>query len=114
MENNQQKEQKKVLFWTRITGICSALIFICMAVLTLSFVSYQPRINGILGNLEEMTAELEQTGQELTKTLRSLNDQGLNEVYKTLENVQKIDIDRLNESIDSLYQVINPLANLFR
>lgn len=104
----------KILFWVRITGLCSVLAFACVLTLTVSFMQYRPRIKTVLSNLESVSAELESGSKELTKTLRSLNEQGLVQVYRTLDNIQKINIDRLNESIDSLYNVVNPLSTLFK
>lgn len=110
---NTAENEKKTLFWVRLTGICSLLVMICALVITITFVSYQPEIKGILKRFDTVAAELESGSRELTKTLRSLNEQGLSEMYETLDSIQKIDFERLNESIDSLYRVVNPLANLF-
>lgn len=106
--------EEKKLFWLRVTGISSLLILACMLAITISLLSFQPRIRSLLINLDEITMELNETSREVTKTMRSLNEQGLSEVYETLDNIQKIDIDRLNESIDSLYRIITPLSRLFR
>ena len=105
--------EEKKLFWLRVTGVCSALILACMLAITVSLLSFQPRIRSLLINLDEITMELNETSREVTKTMRSLNEQGLSEIYGTLDNIQKIDIEKLNESIDSLHRIIEPFASLF-
>ena len=106
--------QKKQLFWSRVTGISSVLGFLCILALTFAALSFIPAASEILHNFEEVSAELKDMSTEITKVLRSLNDQGLSEIYGTLDNIQKIDIQRLNDSNDSLYRIINPLAELFK
>lgn len=114
MEEEALQLQKKALFWTRLTGVCSALILCCMLALTISFLRYQPRVNAILTKLDHVAVELEDGSRELTRTMRSLNEEGLKKIYQTLDNVQKIDIEKLNDSIDSLHRIISPLAKLFQ
>lgn len=111
---NEEKLRKKTLFWTRITGISSLIVLLCVLAVTTVLLRYQPRVNTILGNLEQISTELDAGSRELTRTLNSLNNEGLSKMYGTLENIQKIDINKLNQSIDSLYQVVDPLARLFR
>ena len=104
---------KKQLFWSRVTGICSIFGAVCILILMAAVLSFVPAVTDIMTNFEEVSAELKDMSTEITKVLRSLNDQGLNEIYGTLNNIQQIDINKLNESIDSLYRIIDPLASLF-
>ena len=111
---NDEKLAGKTLFWMRVTGVSSLIVLLCVLAVTFSLLRYQPRVNTILGNLEQISAELEEGSTELTRTLSSLNNEGLAKMYGTLDNIQKIDIEKLNQSIDSLYRVVDPLAKLFR
>lgn len=110
---NEDKLAKKTLFWMRVTGISSLIVLLCVLAVTVSLLRYQPRVNTILGNLEQISSELDTGSREMTRTLNSLNNEGLKKMYGTLDNIQKIDIEKLNQSIDSLYRVVDPLARLF-
>ena len=105
--------EKKQLFWSRVTGISSLLAFLCILAVTVSVLSFMPHVGELINNLDEISTELKDTSTEVTKVLRSLNEKGLEEIYGTLDSVQKIDIEKLNESIDSLHRIIEPLASLF-
>ena len=103
----------KLLFWSRVTGISSLLAFLCILAVTVALLSFMPQIGDMVSNFEEISMELKDMSTEITKVLRSLNEQGLTEIYGTLDSIQKIDIEKLNGSIDSLYRIIEPLASLF-
>ena len=105
--------EKKQLFWSRVTGISSLLAFLCILAVAVSVLSFMPHVGELINNLDEISTELKDTSTEVTKVLRSLNEKGLEEIYGTLDSVQKIDIEKLNESIDSLHRIIEPLASLF-
>lgn len=69
----------------------------------------------VLTNLEEVTTELAQV--EFTKMIDDVDglvtssQQGLEE---TLEKVNSIDIETLNEAIDGLARVVEPLTKFFK
>lgn len=69
----------------------------------------------VLTNLEEVTTELAQV--EFTKMIDDVDElvtssqQGLEE---TLEKVNSIDIETLNEAIDGLARVVEPLTKFFK
>ena len=112
-EGKKDENAGKILFWTRVTGVSSLLAFLCILALTLSALSFMPKIGSLLTNFDEISAELKDMSTEITRVLRSLNEQGLSEIYGTLDNIQKIDIEKLNESIDSRHTNIEPFASLF-
>ena len=65
-------------------------------------------------NLDEISVELEESSRDVSAIMKSMNEEGLGKMYETLDNIQRIDIDKLNDSIDSLYRIINPLSQIFK
>ena len=110
---NASDTEKKLLFWSRVTGISAMAAALCLMVAAFALISFSPQVRELLAGFEEISAELKDMSTEITRVLRSLNEQGLSEIYGTLDNIQQIDIQRLNDSIDSLYRIIDPLASLF-
>ena len=110
---NASDTEKKLLFWSRVTGISAMAAALCLMVAAFALISFAPQVRELLAGFEEISAELKDMSTEITRVLRSLNEQGLSEIYGTLDNIQQIDIQRLNDSIDSLYRIIDPLASLF-
>ena len=110
---NVSDTEKKLLFWSRVTGISAMAAALCLMAVAFALISFAPQVRELLAGFEEISAELKDMSTEITRVLRSLNEQGLSEIYGTLDNIQQIDIQRLNDSIDSLYRIIDPLASLF-
>ena len=110
---NASDTEKKLLFWSRVTGISAMAAALCLMVAAFALISFAPQVRELLAGFDEISAELKDMSTEITRVLRSLNEQGLSEIYGTLDNIQQIDIQRLNDSIDSLYRIIDPLASLF-
>lgn len=113
-KKTEKSDSDKVLFWARVTGGCAVAIFVCVLILTMTIMSYTPRINSILANLDEISVELEESSRDVSAIMKSMNEEGLGKMYETLDNIQRIDIDKLNDSIDSLYRIINPLSQIFK
>ena len=113
-KKTEKPDSDRVLFWARVTGGCAVAIFACVLILTMTIMSYTPRINSILANLDEISVELEESSRDVSAIMKSMNEEGLGKMYETLDNIQRIDIDKLNDSIDSLYRIINPLSQIFK
>ena len=113
-KKTEKPDSDRVLFWARVTGGCEVAIFACVLILTMTIMSYTPRINSILANLDEISVELEESSRDVSAIMKSMNEEGLGKMYETLDNIQRIDIDKLNDSIDSLYRIINPLSQIFK
>ena len=113
-KKTEKPDSDKVLFWARVTGGCGVAIFACVLILAMTIMSYTPRINSILANLDEISVELEESSRDVSAIMKSMNEEGLGKMYETLDNIQRIDIDKLNDSIDSLYRIINPLSQIFK
>jgi len=98
-----------------------ALVFVVSSVVPklMDFTAEAEKLLGqaevVLTNLEEVTTELTQV--EFTKMIDDVDElvsssqQGLEE---TLEKVNSIDIETLNEAIDGLARVVEPLTKFFK
>lgn len=121
----QQKLLEKQVRTTRILG---ALLACLVVVFGIFFFTLLPKLsdtidqlNTVAVNTQEITdeliaADLEGTINRLGTTLDSVQDlvnDNSNSVGETLKKIESLDIDTLNKAIESLYQVVNPLANLF-
>ena len=67
----------------------------------------------ILSHLNSASVELEEASRQLSQALQSLNNEGLQELYAALEQIQKLDMDSLNRSIESLAKIMEPLSRIF-
>ena len=98
-----------------------ALVFVVSSVVPklMDFTAEAEKLLGqaevVLTNLEEVTTELTQV--EFTKMIDDVDElvsssqQGLEQ---TLEKVNSIDIETLNEAIDGLARVVEPLTKFFK
>lgn len=98
-----------------------ALVFVVSSVVPklMDFTAEAEKLLGqaevVLTNLEEVTTELTQV--EFTKMIDDVDElvsnsqQGLEE---TLEKMNSIDIEKLNEAIDGLAKVVEPLTKFFK
>lgn len=98
-----------------------ALVFVVSSVVPklMDFTAEAEKLLGqaevVLTNLEEVTTELTQV--EFTKMIDDVDElvsssqQGLEQ---TLEKVNSIDIETLNEAIDGLAKVVEPLTKFFK
>lgn len=123
LEANQKKQSGLLT----VVAICSVVICLCMGVITYSVISVMPKIGGILdtaqeaatsantviGDVEKLLPELEATAKGLSEISDSIQNEGLTKLYESLDNLNKIDINTLNESIQSLHDVVQPMARLF-
>ena len=123
-----EANQKKQTGLLRFTAICSLLICLCMVILTLAVVNMVPQVtnaleqietlagsaNQAVADIEKMIPELEESAKGMTEISNSVQTEGLPKLYESLDNLNKIDVETLNNSIQGLSDVVTPLANFFR
>lgn len=124
--DKSNRQQVKYARLQSILAVLAALCFIGLVVVVgsivpelMDFASEAESLLGqaevVLTNLEDVTNELAQV--EFTKMIDDVNglvtssQQGLE---GTLEKVNSIDIESLNEAIDGLAKVVEPLAKFFK
>lgn len=117
------QEQKKYLKkQTRLMQLYSGLLLILIALVTAVFLFLGPRIADVLEASQSVTRDLEKVAADLESVdlsgmLANVNDlvtDSQETVQEALRQMQAIDIETLNEAIDSLYQIVHPLSGLFQ
>lgn len=123
------KSNRQQVRYARLQSILAILAAICFIALVLVVWSIVPQLMDfaaeaenllaqaeiVLTNLEDVTNELAQV--EYTKMIDDVNSlvtssqEGLEQ---TLEKVNSIDIEKLNEAIDGLAKVVEPLTKFFK
>lgn len=124
-----EKSNRQQLRYARLQSILAVLAALCFIGLVVVVGSIVPELMDfaseaesllgqaevVLTNLEDVTNELAQV--EFTKMIDDVNglvtssQQGLE---GTLEKINSIDIESLNEAIDGLAKVVEPLAKFFK
>ena len=124
--DKSNRQQVRYARLQSILAVLAALCFIGLVVVVGSIVpelmdfaseaeSLLAQAEVVLTNLEDVTNELAQV--EFTKMIDDVNglvtssQQGLE---GTLEKINSIDIETLNEAIDGLAKVVEPLAKFFK
>ena len=124
-----EKTNRQHLRHARLQSFLTLLAALCFVGLVFAVSSIMPRLSGfvdeaekllgqaevVLTNLEEVTEELTelefaQMVEDVDNLVRS-SQAGLEE---TLEKVNSIDIEKLNEAIDGLAKVVEPLTKFFK
>lgn len=120
---DELREQKKYLKkQTRLMQLYSGLLLILIVTITAAALFLGPQIADVLKTTQTVTKDLEKVASELegvdiSGMLANVNDlvsDSQATVQEALRQMQAVDIETLNEAIDSLYQIINPLSSLFR
>ena len=124
-----EKTNRRQLRYMRLQSILAVLAALCFVALAFAVGQVMPRLSGFADEAENLLAQaevvltnLEEVTQELTEveftamvedvdSLVSSSQAGLEE---TLEKVNSIDIEKLNEAIDGLAKVVEPLAKFFK
>ena len=108
-----ETHEEKMLFWARVIGGCVILLTILAGAAVVMLLLNLGQLSEILGHLKSASVELEEASRQLNQALQSLNNEGLQELYAALEQIQKLDMDSLNRSIESLAKIMEPLSRLF-
>ena len=123
------KSNRQQVRYARLQSILAILAALCFIALVFVAGSIVPKLMDftaeaegllaqaevVLTNLEDVTSELAQV--EYTKMIDDVNglvassQEGLEQ---TLEKVNSIDIEKLNEAIDGLAKVVEPLTRFFK
>ena len=71
-------------------------------------------INKVVKQIDDALPAFISASDDISSIAASLNEEGLPKLYEDLDKLSRLDIESLNNSIRSLYDVIEPLAQLFR
>ena len=123
------KSNRQQVRYARLQSVLAILAALCFIALVFVVGSVVPQLmdfaseaENLLGQAELVLTNLEEVTQELTElefaqmvedvdALVSSSQAGLEQ---TLEKVNSIDIEKLNEAIDGLAKVVEPLTKFFK
>ncbi len=117
-EKAQLKYQKLAFLMSTL----SAIFMLAVLIIVIYLANYVvPKVDTIytrsmtsLKNMETITQELNEA--HLGETVRNINNLTLNatgDLSKAMEKLNSIDLETLNDSIQSLHDIIEPLAKMF-
>jgi len=123
-----EKSNRQQVRYARLQSVLAILAALCFIALVLVVWSVVPQFKDfaaeaesllgqaevVLTNLEDVTSELAQLEYtEMIEGVNSLVSDSQQGLEQTLEKVNSIDIETLNEAIDGLSKVVEPLTKLF-
>jgi len=119
VENERtEKYSKGTYYFTMIMAGCSVLTFLVLLICALVIVPKAVRLIGTaqttLENMEEVSEKL--TTLQLSETIQSIDDstaRAMQDVSDSMEQIQTLDIEALNESIEALKESVESLNRLF-
>ena len=130
MENNQkllellermEKANRKQVIYARLQFVFSIVAALCCVVLVLAGMQVLPALQEtaaqaetVLGNLETVTEELANADiGGMVKNVDSLVTTSQTGVEQTMSKINAIDFEALNDAIQDLSDVIEPIAKFF-
>lgn len=113
-KSNRTKTVTNVLVCVFMLAAAVSCIAICLMIRQL-----MPQVNGLLGQLETVLSDLEQTTRQLAAVdleamvanVDSLAVYAQDSLQQTMDKLNTIDFETLNQAIGDLAKVIEPLAN---
>lgn len=117
IEENSRKTARNSTLQTIFTLVAA----LCCVVVVIAVLSVMPRVDGLLTQVETVLVNLEQVSGELGKldlegmiaNVDELVTSGQVSLEQTMEKLETIDFETLNQAIKDLAKVIEPLARLF-
>lgn len=118
--------EKAQLRYQKLSFVMSTLSCIFMAAVLAVVIGLcvyvVPKVNTIynstmvtLANMEKITADLNEA--DLGGTVGNINDltvQATGDLHKAMDKLNEVDLKTLNDSIQSLHDIVEPLAKLLR
>lgn len=118
-ETNRLLEQ--IARGSRIRTVLMAVAALCCVAALVLIMTLLPRVNGILTQMEHTLTNLEQVSEELNRldlegmvtNVDALVSSGQESLKQTMEKLDTIDLETLNQAVSDLARIIEPLARLF-
>ncbi len=118
MDTNDSKYSKGTYYFTMIIAGCSLLTFLVLFICALVVVPKAVRLIGTaqstLDNMQEVSEQL--TSLKLSETIQSIDDntaRAMQDVSESMDQIQSLDVEALNESIEQLKESVENLNSLF-
>ena len=125
METNENalgtcdKYSKRTYYLTMIIAGCSLFSFMLLLICALIVIPKAVKLIGTaqttLENMEEVSEKL--TTLKLSETIQSIDDstaRAMQDVSDSMEQIQALDVEALNESIEELKESVENLNRLFK
>ena len=119
MEEVKERDYAKgTCIFTMIIAGCSVLTFLVILIVALIVVPKAVRLMGTaqttLDNMEEVSEQL--TALKLSETIQSIDEntaRAMSDVSDSMEQIQALDVESLNASIEGLQESVDNLNSLF-
>ena len=115
----ESKYTKGTYFFTMIMAGCSALTFLVLLIVAIAVVPKAVNLmntaQSTLDNMETVSEEL--MSLKLAETVKNIDEntaRAMQDVSDSMEQIQNLDIETLNESIKELKESTEKFRNLFR
>ncbi len=118
IESSTRKQARS----SRLQCILVLVAAVCCVAVCLMLLGVLPRVNGVIGQMETVLSNLEQTTQQLAEAdlqgmvtdMDALVATGQQSLEQTMEKLNAVDFEALNRAIQDLAEVIEPLAKLVK
>ena len=115
-KSGRQKNVTNILLCLFMLAAAVSCVTLCVMVCRLL-----PQVNGLLGQMETVMTDLEQTVRRLSAldlesmvaNANSLAVVAQESLQQTMEKLNTVDFETLNKAIEDLSKVIEPLAKFF-
>lgn len=107
---------RKQMRYSRVTCVMATVMAL---VLVISAVFVVPSLNRAAASIAEVSGQLEELqlqDLELAETLKDIDEFVITSekgVQKTIEKLDAVDLEKLNEAIEALRNVVEPLRRIF-
>lgn len=107
---------RKQMRYSRITCIMATVMALALVI---SAVSVVPSLNRAADSIAQVSGQLEELqlqDLELAETLKDIDEFVITSekgVQKTIEKLDAVDLEKLNEAIEALRNVVEPLRRIF-
>ena len=118
MERNSRKQ----LFYSRIQFFCTLALTVCCVLLLVKIRQFLPQLEllatqaeQVLTNLEAVTGELQKLDMvSMVENINSLVTTSQTGVEEALGTIKEIKFDTLNQAIEDLAAVVQPMADFVK
>lgn len=118
----EARRSKWTFYFTMITSVCSVAMFLILLIVAVAVVPKAIKLMGTaqtaVENIEEVSNELSEKvmALELADTIKNIEEtttQAMTDVSESMEKIQSLDVDTLNESIQDLKKTTDAFKKLF-
>ena len=118
----EARRSKWTFYFTMITAVCSAAMFLILLIVAVAVVPKTLKLMGTaqvaVENIEKVSNDLSEKvmALELADAIKNIEDsttQAMSDVSDSMEKIESLDVDTLNESIQDLKKTTDAFKKLF-